>query len=598
MRVAQHADDVVDVVERVRRRQRQRQHLPGGELGVRETQIGVAMAVPGQLVHREEVQSRADLGLRQRVGVGVAIAAGELGIDADHVQVIRVARPRAELAADRRDAREAGKALVVARRLGGATRVVLLEAVQLPERDAGMQVGEVVLVARLDDVVAAGTLALVALPGIAVEPVQTQRAHAVGERLVAQRQHASLARGEVLVRVEREAGRIADRADLATAVDACLDRVRGVLDHGEPVLVGDRADRLHVDGMARVVDGHDRAGPRRHTGGHLGGIDAERHRIDVAEDGFRARLHDHVRGGRPGDRRRQHLVARADAEGDEREVHRGGAGGHGEGVLDAAVGGELLLELRREGPGGEPARLERAEHVRALLLAERGRREAEWCRASSRCHGEKSTAQNRPTRGPVDLRRGLSLTLAVSANRVASGSGQLPSRRRSISPIRCSGIDKGPGCRVRAPAATLVEEHGPIARRISGSVPPASTRRLLGLPPPVHEVAVADIEHSPVVRLEQRVQVDHGRRLGEQGRTPIRSTHLRARMARARHTSTRARHMLLVALLIAVVCPAVADARVHVSGRTALAAVDQLTIKGRGPMTGYDRAASATPGRT
>jgi hypothetical protein len=46
---------------------------------------------------------------------------------------------------------------------------------------------------------------------------------------------------------------------------------------------------------------------------------------------------------------------------------------------------------------------------------------------------------------------------------------------------------------------------------------------------------------------------------------------------------------LLGALLIAVVCPAVAHARGHVSGRTALVAVDQLTIKGRGPMTGYDR---------
>ena len=42
VRVAQHADDVVDVVERVRGRERQRQHLPGGELGVRQTQIGIA----------------------------------------------------------------------------------------------------------------------------------------------------------------------------------------------------------------------------------------------------------------------------------------------------------------------------------------------------------------------------------------------------------------------------------------------------------------------------------------------------------------------------------------------------------------------------
>jgi hypothetical protein len=60
-------------------------------------------------------------------------------------------------------------------------------------------------------------------------------------------------------------------------------------------------------------------------------------------------------------------------------------------------------------------------------------------------------------------------------------------------------------------------------------------------------------------------------------------------MARTRHTSSRWRHTLLAALLVAVVCPAAADARVHVSARTALAAVDQLTVKGRAPMTGYDR---------
>ena len=57
---------------------------------------------------------------------------------------------------------------------------------------------------------------------------------------------------------------------------------------------------------------------------------------DVDEDGRRARVHDHVRGRRPGDRRRDHLVARPDAERDEREVHRGGAGGDREHVLGLA----------------------------------------------------------------------------------------------------------------------------------------------------------------------------------------------------------------------------------------------------------------------
>ncbi len=142
---------------------------------------------------------------------------------------------------------------------------MLLDAVQLSERDAGVEVREVVLVARLDDVVAARPLALVALPGVAVEAVQPQRAHAIGELVVAQGQHASLASGEVLVRVEREAGRIADRADLATAVGTRLDRVRGILDQREAVHVGDCEQLVHRAGMPCVVDGHDRAGSRRHA---------------------------------------------------------------------------------------------------------------------------------------------------------------------------------------------------------------------------------------------------------------------------------------------------------------------------------------------
>ena len=59
-------------------------------------------------------------------------------------------------------------------------------------------------------------------------------------------------------------------------------------------------------------------------------------------------------------------------------------------MLDAAVVGELLLELRRERSGREPARLEGVQHVGALLVAERGRGEAERGCAGARCHGGKS----------------------------------------------------------------------------------------------------------------------------------------------------------------------------------------------------------------
>jgi hypothetical protein len=56
-----------------------------------------------------------------------------------------------------------------------------------------------------------------------------------------------------------------------------------------------------------------------------------------------------------------------------------------------------------------------------------------------------------------------------------------------------------------------------------------------------------------------------------------------------RHTSAHLRHSLPVALLLAVAFPAHAGAQVHASRRSALAAVGQLVVKGRAPMTGYDR---------
>jgi hypothetical protein len=62
-------------------------------------------------------------------------------------------------------------------------------------------------------------------------------------------------------------------------------------------------------------------------------------------------------------------------------------------------------------------------------------------------------------------------------------------------------------------------------------------------------------------------------------------------MTRPRHTSSRVRHSLLAVLVIALVAPAVAGAHTHVARRSALAAVDQIAVKGRGPMTGYTRSA-------
>ena len=131
--------------------------------------------------------------------------------------------------------------------------------------------------------------------------------------------------------------------------------------------------------MPGVVHGHDCPRARRDRGGDGGGIEAERVGVDVAEDRPGACAHDHVGRRGPGQRRRDDLVvlALADAERAQREVHGGRAGGDGERHRGLGVDSELALELPRERPGRQPAGLERLQHVGALLVAQRRRREVE-----------------------------------------------------------------------------------------------------------------------------------------------------------------------------------------------------------------------------
>jgi hypothetical protein len=153
--------------------------------------------------------------------------------------------------------------------------------------------------------------------------------------------------------------------------------VRGVLDERQAEL----GQLVQVGGLAVEVDGNDRlralvdelAGPGR--------VDVERVLADVGEDGRRAGVHDHVRGRRPGDRRRDHLVARPDAERDERQVQRRRARRDREDVLRLEVLAHARLELRRARAGGQPAGTERLRHGVDLRLRDRRRLEREELRS-------------------------------------------------------------------------------------------------------------------------------------------------------------------------------------------------------------------------
>ena len=257
-----------------------------------------------------------------------------------------------------------------------------LELVELHERDRGEHVREVRLVAGDGEVVAR-----------AVAPAhEPEVLHGRGDGVVVRGEQAALAGGDVLRRVEGEAGRRGEAAELAAAVGR-LERVGGVLDHRQ----AERPERVEVGRLAVEVHGEDRLRPLGDRLGDAGRVDVQRVVLHVDEDRRRAGVDDHVRGRRPGDRGRDHLVAGADAEGDEREVQRGRAGGEREHVLGLEVLGRAPLELGRGGPGREPAGAQRRGDGGDLLLADRGGLEADRA----------------PRRGDVRHRRGRVLVRPV-----------------------------------------------------------------------------------------------------------------------------------------------------------------------------------------
>ena len=181
-------------------------------------------------------------------------------------------------------------------------------------------------------------------------------------------------RGQVLAGEERERGRVAERPD-RPAVAAGAVRLGGILDQGQPVPIGDLAQRGQVGRLAAEVHGDDRPGPLGHGRVHRGGVEVERGRVDVGE---------HRAGAGAGDRlgRRvervggaDDLVPRADQEALERQDQCVGAVGDGDGLPGTHRVGHLLLERLDVGAEDEAARVDdvagRALHVveQVLVLA-------------------------------------------------------------------------------------------------------------------------------------------------------------------------------------------------------------------------------------
>jgi hypothetical protein len=145
-------------------------------------------------------------------------------------------------------------------------------------------------------------------------------------------------------------------------------RLAGVLDDRQAECL----ERGHVGRIAEDVHRQQRRGPLGHRRRGGGGIEVERHRVDVDEHRPGALVEDHVRRGHERERRRDHLVAIADADRADRQVEPGGPAGDGTGMRYAQAGGKRLLELAQPRAERQAARTQRLEHPRLLGLAQLG----------------------------------------------------------------------------------------------------------------------------------------------------------------------------------------------------------------------------------
>ena len=222
-----------------------------------------------------------------------------------------------------------------------------VQALHLSEADPCGDVGEVRLSAEHVDIhaVFAGSN----------HALQTQLFAGQGVLGIGQHDCTAFGRGDVLVGVKTECDQIAEGADPLAFPEAaqCLRRI---LEHPQPVLCGDRVQPVHVHRQPGEVDRNDRSRCRRDRRFHEVQVDVAGCRIDIHEHRPRAHRERDVRGSYPGQRRRDHLVSRADIRHSQADFKRGGRRTEDPHCASAAVTRQLGFEGFGLRSGGDPAR--------------------------------------------------------------------------------------------------------------------------------------------------------------------------------------------------------------------------------------------------
>ena len=223
------ADNSVDLSVAHLRKDRQRDNPLecGRRVGKISRLIAEAPFVKRMKMKRNEVHRRPDVFLFERFDELVAADAQPIEFQLYDVKMPSVL----DIIPDYRPAnlRHVGEPGVVQTGDSFSRLIEFLGSLELNQTKRRGQVGQIILVARIFDLVVPRSACGVALPGVLADAVQTHHAHALGPVRIGSRGHAAFTGGDCLGCVEREASNIAKRANHCPLVSR-RQRMRGILD--------------------------------------------------------------------------------------------------------------------------------------------------------------------------------------------------------------------------------------------------------------------------------------------------------------------------------------------------------------------------------
>ncbi|MNQ63927.1 hypothetical protein D3C85_783270 [compost metagenome] len=243
---------------------------------------------------------------------------------------------------------------------GRAPGVDLVQALQLHQGNGGIDVGQVVLEAWLDHLRLGLAAVGQAVVCVHAQAMKLEHAHPVGQRFVVADEHRPFGTGHVLDGVKGKDRRAP--GPYGTSAITGAGRMGGVFDDRDTVPVPQGIERIEVEGRPGVMHRNNGLGARGN--GRCDGLDIGHQGIsvDVDEDRGCAQQTDNVGGGYPGLRGRDHFVAGADPQCQQRDMHAAGGRRQCHGVLTAHVPGKLLLKFLVLRSGGDPARAQYLLH--------------------------------------------------------------------------------------------------------------------------------------------------------------------------------------------------------------------------------------------